>query len=206
MTEASPACKQFRSKADDLSKLVEPTNRTVATWLDGRSFSDAFVICIGAGPWKEKRRQAVQGTALLALNNRDLSEVTEQVDWYPLSWENRAIVVMAAYLQEANRTMDFFCAGLKRVAKRESLMARMQFYEAAGSPNGTKVLALFCRDVLHIPSFPIDRHVKRNLVKLGLPVHEDAMVKLCAAKCFDACEVARAMVISANPDWSKQLC
>jgi hypothetical protein len=61
------------------------------TWLRGRSFSDAFVICLGAGPWLYGRRKTVQGLVLGKLKSRDISELDPQEisSWYPLKWQNQ---------------------------------------------------------------------------------------------------------------------
>ena len=44
-------------------------------WLDGRSYSDAFVICLAAGPWRILRRTKIQQEALNKLNGRDLLDI-----------------------------------------------------------------------------------------------------------------------------------
>lgn len=71
--------------------------------------------------------------------------------------------------------MEEFCPYLKQHGGRFIL------YQAAGSPNGTKVLSLFCRDALQIRAFPIDRHVRRLLDLYDLPTKETDVIELCAS-------------------------
>lgn len=168
------------------------------TWLDGRSASDAFIICIGAGPWKFKRRQHIQKLGLERLAGRDLSELPENIDWYPLTWQNDYVQRTVGFLHQAKKTMAEFCAGVT---------SRLEVYEAAGNPYGSKVLSLFCRDALQVASFPIDRHVRRLLMMHQLPwTREETLIKLCEEADIDPREMAVACVRAAsdmdNPDWS----
>lgn len=172
------------------------TDKTKFTWLNGRNASDAFVICIGAGPWKFKRRQTIQQLALEKLANKDLSELLS-CNWYPLDWQNKFVTNMVKHLKKNKVSMDKFCSNIN---------SRFEIYKAVGQPKGTKVLSLFCRDALAIPSFPIDRHVKRLLIKHNLPADENNMLKLCEMANINPCEMAVACVRAAsdmdNPDWS----
>lgn len=156
------------------------------TWLHGMTYSQAFVTCVGAGPWKLPRRKKIQQEALRALGNRDLaSRVTIP---YPLDWQNHYISNMRASLKTWGLSMEDYCRHVRKVDDR------YQIYLAAGSPNGTKVLSLFCRDALQIESFPIDRHVRRLLVENGLPTDESAMIDICLSCAFDPNSVAHLLV------------
>lgn len=44
------------------------------TWM-GSEPNKAFLICLGAGPWKIERRKKVQTRAIQWLNNRDLGNI-----------------------------------------------------------------------------------------------------------------------------------
>jgi hypothetical protein len=176
---------------------AELHDRRPFSWLDGRSASDAFVICIGAGPWKFARRQHIQRRALETLAGRDLSAL-EKVDWYPLTWQNDYVQKTVDFLHRTEKTMTEFCAGVT---------SRLEVYEAAGNPYGSKVLSLFCRDALCIASFPIDRHVRRLLMAHHLPwTREESIIHLCEEADIDPREMAVACVRAAsdmdNPDWS----
>ena len=73
---------------EDHKNKAQPFN-----WLRGRSYSDAFVICVGAGPWKLGRRKAIQGQALRILDGRYLIWLThdEIENMYPLRWQQEFV-------------------------------------------------------------------------------------------------------------------
>lgn len=174
------------------------------TWLDGRNYSDAFVICVGAGPWKYQRRYNIQKTALEKLAGRDLSAV-KKVDWYPLKWQNDFVNNLYKYLKENNYTMESYCEELKNLANYTDYSARNSLYAACGTKYA-KVLSLFCRDALRIPSFPIDRHVRKYLLKNDLFDNEADLVELCKDAGINPIYFATAIVKQIgnvdNPDWS----
>lgn len=182
-------------------KNIKPDN-----WLAGRNYSDAFVICVGAGPWRFKRRQNVQRIVLEKLGEQDLSEI-KNCNWYPFQWQNNFIEFMADYLRLSHQTMHKFCEYLKEISNSVgSFPARQMLYDASSCPKGAKVLSLFCRDSLKIPSFPIDRHVKRFLLEHNLPTDEYKLVKLCEKVNVDPIIIANGIVKTfgevKNPDWS----
>lgn len=171
-------------------------------WLQGRSYSEAFVICIGAGPWKYNRRKTIQGQALERLGGRDLLDIIleEDDDWYPLKWQNDFLFTTVRSLLKINGpTFQGFCSDLAP----EYALSNIR--KLARTKNA-KVISLFCRDALQVPSFPIDRHVRRKLKELELPTDEDTMIKICTDVGIDPRLVAVAMVRTAsdmdNPDWS----
>lgn len=172
-------------------------------WLRGRSFSEAFVICIGAGPWKFGRRKKIQGEALNKLAGRDISEVMmdEAKDFYPLAWQNNFILETSKSMRDIGLSFNAFCEDIKN--KPQTLQLIKNISKSKGNP---KVISLFCRDALQAPSFPIDRHVKRKLIELGLPANEDKMIKVCSDAGIDPRSAAVAFVRAAsdmdNPDWS----
>jgi len=188
-------------------------------WLDGRNFSDAFVLCISSGPWMYARRKTVQEMAINTLNGRDLSQieirhshdyVPEQstINWFPLVWQNKYLFNMVKYLQENDLTMEEYCERLicgHPIVDRYNPHSRKFLYEACGQPKGIKVLSLFCRDALKIPAFPIDRHVRKYLIEQNLPVNEDDMIELCFQANLDPNLVATGVIKNIgdlkNPDW-----
>lgn len=172
-------------------------------WLDGLSYSQAFVVSIGAGPWKIKRREKIQGEALKWLDNRDLFDVKETVNCFPLDWQNKMTQNLISSLQKSYQWhMEKFCSTLRL---QDHNYARKTFYNACGS-NGTKVLSLFCRDALKIDSFPIDRHVRRILQENNLPIKEEKMISICKASGLDPRKVATALakINVENPSWNKK--
>lgn len=189
-----------------LQTLANDLNTTPFEWLKGRTYSEAFVICIGAGPWKFERRKKIQGEALRRLEKRDLADLKPAVKWYPLSWQNDFVNNMIKNLSINNLTMNKLCCKLACSHCTKPELAREYIFNFAGCPKGSKVLSLFCRDGIGIPSFPIDRHVKRFLVKYNLPTNEGKMIKLCQELELDPCKIAigcvRASSNMDNPDWS----
>lgn len=174
-------------------------------WMNGRSYSEKFVICVGAGPWKFGRRKKIQGDVLAKLNGRDLSDSKIHINdyeckWYPLTWQNLFAECMKYHLWAQKITMDEYCNKIIETNDRHHV------YHTASESKYTKCLSLFCRDGLGIDAFPIDRHVKRKLEELNLPVNEDKLIKICRAVGLEPNKVATLFVRSAsemdNPDWS----
>lgn len=187
--------KEFYSSCKDKRPFI---------WLDGRSYSEAFVICVGAGPWRFERRKKVQGEALKQLDGKDL------INWnyppklscfeYPLKWQNDIIFNTVHYLMGNKVKFNDLCLMNNKKFLRNLIL------EMSGCKTLPKVLSLFCRDSLKIDAFPIDRHVKRKLQELGLPTKEEDMIKICREALLEPNLVATAFVRASsdmdNPDWS----
>jgi len=173
------------------------------SWLEGRTYSEKFIICIGAGPWRFARRQAIQQMALDKLDGRDLISL-ECIDWFPLSWQNKYVNLMIEHIMECYShdmcTMESWCYHAKLNNWHYSL-------NLICKPIGySKVLSLFNRDGLKLKAFPIDRHVERKLRELGLPINEDKIIDMCDKLNIDcnkaACLFVRTASSMDNPDWS----
>lgn len=173
------------------------------TWLNGRSYSDAFVLCISSGPWRENRRLKIQTEAISFVAGRDLSEINSNVSFFPLMWQNSFMNNIIHYLQLNNKTMEQLCKQIKNELFITN--SRQLLYNFCGCPNGAKVLSLFCRDKLIIPCFSVDRHVRKWLKEHNLPQKENEMVKLCNDNNIDtvlfSTGIAQFSGIK-NPDWS----
>lgn len=150
-------------------------------WLEGLDDSQAFLVCIGAGPWQAKRRHDVQNAALRAYAEqgyRDLAFADPNKLGYPLTWQVQKITVMRDHLirainhlTAANFPFLGLCARIRRERDAQPL------YDVVGR---SKVIELFVRDQLLLPSFPIDRHVRRALKAYRLPCSSDKIIKMCA--------------------------
>lgn len=186
-----PALRDLLKKATTAIPNVERY-----TWLDTMNYSQAFLACIGAGPWKIGRRRLIQKTAIQSLGDKDLSVAT--ITPFPLDWQNRFLSSMQGFLRETSQTMEEVCVGFKGVD-------RTYLYRAAGCPKGAKVLSLFCRDKLHIPAFPVDRHVRRVLQEHGLPTKEAELIALCATEGLDPIETATLIIRYASGDTKGEL-
>ena len=96
-----------------LKALVQQIENTSTiddgTWLDHLNASQAFLVCIGAGPWKVHRRNKIQGQAVEALGKKDLAEVDDaKIFNYPLDWQNQKVADMIDYLKRYKITMRWF--------------------------------------------------------------------------------------------------
>lgn len=216
ITSESKPCKHFRSESDDLVQLKFAADGhdslSTNTWLPA-NYSRAFVICIGAGPWKFNRRLTVQQNAVAWLNNRELETIAEPVSCYPLDWQNTTVSTLASNLRAMKTSMHDFCSKIIKESAIDSAKSRRDFYSACGNPKGFKVLSLFCRDALKIDSFPIDRHVQRRIDKFNLPNDENALVHLCNKSNLPSRNVATWFVHEGengrglnkgNPDWTDE--
>ena len=188
-----------------LGEIKEPT------WLNGRSYSGAFIICVSAGPWRFGRRKTIQGQSLDKLNGRDLSELTtdECINFYPLDWQNKFLNCINAACNSKkaiNSTFETYCSYIKTYTNPISISnVCKEFYSYCGS-SGAKVLSLFIRDSLKFDCcFPVDRWVKRYLIENNLPTTEENMISLCLENEINprlfAIGIAQKMGVE-NPDWS----
>lgn len=160
----------------------------IVDWLP-QDYSQAFVVCVGAGPWKADRRYKVQCAALDKLKERPLEVLeSDKIDWFPLDWQNQFIQKMVRHLHTARTSMDGFCISIKMAARKNPLVGLSLYYQSIGAQS--KVLSLFARDCLKIAAFPIDRHVERWLKKYDLPVDEIKLLKLCMKADLNPREVA----------------
>lgn len=187
---------------DDIEKLktfidnIEQNNIKIddGSWLDHLKASQAFLVCLGAGPWKIKRRTFIQTQALQILGDRDLVNVdVNETFGFPLEWQRSKIKYIIQYLQHHSWTMDQFIISLKDMTHPVKIL-----YDITHTKNRAKVLDLFVRDYLKLPAFPIDRWVARRLREYNLPQNENYMIELCNIAKLDASYVARAFVSSGN--------
>lgn len=164
------------------------------TWLDHLNPSQAFLTCIGAGPWKKNRRNLIQKQAIDALGDKDLVEVNNiNIFKYPLHWQNQKVGYMIDYLNRYRINMHWFTEWL---SKRKNPVQIL--YEITNTRGRAKVLDLFVRDYLKAPSFPIDRHVEKVLKENGFPVSENYMIKLCNEAGLNVSHIARTFVAASG--------
>jgi hypothetical protein len=149
-------------------------------WLQGLSDTQAFLVCIGAGPWKAKRRHFIQNGALeahAAQGAPDLAFIAPNSLGYPLTWQVQKVMAIRSHLLRIiddlplfGPPFEEFCDGIRWERNPQPL------YEAVGR---SKVIELFVRDQLRLPSFPIDRHVRRALRAYKLPAEPDEIIQAC---------------------------
>lgn len=191
-------------------------------WLDDLTFSQALVVCIGAGPWKEGRRKQVQSEALKSLNNRDISEINIQEaliigSWYPFEWQNRILFRFIQRTQTVPRTFENICEyflDYDRIIYEKPTLEeayntyqRFEFLRFFGYEKDTpKVVSLFIRDKMKWPSFPLDRHVKANLDQFQIPHDEMLILRICLRNGIDPSMLNRWIFKqkSSNSNWSQE--
>lgn len=158
---------------------VKPVSNRSVTWLSRHRPSVAFACCIGAGPWKIGRRRSVQQSFIDMLRDDDISsnralrklETASQLSWQ-FSWFKRANNICRKHHVLFDDVFD---------ASRLDRRLALDNFEAvfgADANNVPKVVALFARDYLFIPCFPVDRHVRRWLDERGLPRRPRDVVQL----------------------------
>lgn len=186
-----------------------PEEQLEDPWLDDLNFSQAFVVCVGAGPWQRPRREQVQERALKRLKDRDLLHITIwdalSGPWYPLDWQNKMLDKMVRLLQLNDIFFKEYCEWLINTA--DGQYSRARFTSDMGYKKLPKVLSLFVRDKLKLPAFPLDRHVKRVLDDFEIPHDEEFVVQLCKKASVNPSQLNRWIFgqKSSNPDWRKKL-
>lgn len=184
------------------------------TWLPSDP-NAAFLVCVGAGPWKEKRRKKVQQDALEWYYDRyrDIASVTPNYlqikPAYPLVWQNKMVFDLATSLMKGTYGMGTFANFCEKwtTPGTEWHKSVAEFFDMCEHPGkGTKVLWLFVRDYLGLPAFPIDRHVEDFLKKLELPTNPWYITHLCRDVGIDPNALNRYIFFSksTNLSWSDE--
>jgi hypothetical protein len=176
----------------------------------------AFLISVGAGPWKVNRRLNVQRGALKWFLTQHVSDLSmlepDQARFvYPLLWQNDHLRRLIGSLREKECLFSKWCCdaifeGLdyeNRPDAWETYLAEL-FKMCGVKERGTKVLWMFARDFLGFPAFPIDRHVRRQLKARNLPLDPWYISRACVAGGLPAGMLNRSMFSGVNPDWSKE--
>lgn len=163
------------SQSDILENLkaviaeVVPVKDSNVDWLSRHRPSVAFACCIGAGPWKIGRRRNVQQSFLEALAGDDLSSpkaLNRLVQKCQLGWQIQWFVRVNRALKKHGVMFD----SAFNPAPKNPATLNFAFSKCiTSSPKMPKVIALFKRDFLFQPCFPIDRHVRAFLVDHQLP-------------------------------------
>ncbi|TPG59981.1 hypothetical protein [Ewingella americana] len=173
--------KEMFSEAEDFS------------WLDTKTPQNAFLCCVGSGPWKFTRRWNVINAALQWGTEKVFHESTFS-EIYPLTWQNSMLSSAMAYCKANQINFNEHFYRLKEIPPVDWKGAIQEVFNIAGCPQGSKVLWLFVRDYLKLPAFPIDRHVARRLVEFGLPQNEWMLIDICLVMGLDPRKVAKRLV------------
>lgn len=195
----------MKRKIKIIKKLNNLEEKYDGSWMSDNAHT-AFLVSIGAGPWKEKRRYNVQKAALDWFYSKKVTDFKylsgKRDSVYPFSWQNNFLFNMVDSLHEFNDLFEAECLRWKVTPDWKSSVEEL-FERCGTSKKGAKVLWMFARDYLNIPAFPIDRHVKRTLEQHKLPVCPYKMVDLCLQAEVSPNILNRKMFAGVNPDWSK---
>lgn len=196
--------------APDVKEIHRKFRDEWKTWLPSDP-NTAFLVCVGAGPWKEHRRKKVQADAIEWYHARynDLSAVNPQrlivEPAFPLVWQNKMVFDLATNLRAGTYgigTFANFCDQWKSPGTDWSKSIN-DFFKLCEHPNkGTKVLWLFVRDYLELPAFPVDRHVEDFLKKLELPTNPWYITTLCRDVGIDPGALNRHIFFSKSTNFS----
>lgn len=158
--------------------------------------TEALLTCIAMGPWQWKRRRKVADDALAWYKQHGGEGLTSMPleEPYPLEWQNN--MLQAGIKSSGERVcFEVDCVTWRLADERgrpwRETMESILRYFGWRAGNGPKVIWLFARDFLMVPSFPIDRHVARNCRQLDLPPSPWSMVELCLKAGLDAGEMGR---------------
>lgn len=212
---------------EKLIKYIETADvKRSPAWLPTRP-SQAFLVCLGAGPWKFARRQKIQRDALDWLGDGDLVDLAHVMKTneifpnrfekqiyphcpFPLTWQVlilRRAVENTIHNNRGSVTFDELITTMLQNPDKQNQLT--QFYTLCGifPPKHIKTISLFCRDYLKCPCFPMDRHVKKQLKELELgKLSEVELVEVCKSINQDPCELAFTMVNCkmsiGNPNWT----
>jgi len=188
-----------------LKKLDKVQVKYDGAWM-GKNPNYAFLISLGAGPWKEKRRYNVQKHALDWYKNKNVSDIrnlkflnNEKV--FPFDWQNNFLINMTNSVKDNNDLFESLCLEWKIRSDWKNSLEEL-FFRCGTSKKGSKVLWMFARDFLELPSFPIDRWVRRTLEENNLPVCPYEIIDLCQQANIDPNLLNRKLFQGVNPDWS----
>jgi hypothetical protein len=124
----------------------------------------------------------------------------EKINIYPLDCQNRILTKMLNSLEKEKDLFEALCLQWKVSPDWGSSLEDL-FKRCGCSKKGSNVLWMFARDYLNIPSFPIDREVKKALEKNNLPVCSWEMTKLCLEAEVSPNILSRKIFLGSNHNW-----
>lgn len=162
-------------------------------WLDTKTPQNAYLCCVGSGPWKFTRRWNVINAAL-DWGKDKVFHLDDFEEIYPLTWQNSMLQAAMSYSKSNAFDFNEYFYLIKEQPPADWKSEIFKVFDIAGCPQGSKVLWLFIRDYLKLPSFPIDRHVARRLDEFGLPQDPWALIDICLVMGLDPRKVAKRLV------------
>lgn len=162
-------------------------------WLLEHTPTVAFLLCLGSGPWKLPRRQAVQNALLAevaASDDGDVLWITSSRFSFPLEWQRAFYDQARAFCRKRNTRFN------EMFDRRQMTSELLTSFESCFGPlhKVPKVLGMFARDFICVSdAFPIDRHVRSWLKDRKLPTRYEKIVPLLKQRGAVPAAVSRAI-------------
>ena len=94
---------------------------------------------------------------------------------FPFEFQNKFMKRLVDWLKANDMTFDQLYLYLKNMPGTEGIVLLKHILET----DDDKIIGCFLRDYVRRAAFPIDRHVRRKLERIGLPTDQLTMIVLC---------------------------
>lgn len=194
---------------DNKIKVIKKFNKLSdsydTSWI-GSDAHIAFLIALGEGPWSSDTRYKVQKKALDWFFKKDVSDFRyldlEYEEVYPLEWQNNFLFNMIYSLHEGGDLFEALCFHWKISNNWKNSLEEL-FQRCGASKKNAKSLWIFSRDYLKLPSFPINKEIRKTLKTNKLPDCPFEIIDLCQKANIDPNNLNRKMYYKGFLDWSK---
>jgi hypothetical protein len=188
------------------SRLVDRNPPIGWNYMNGRNWSQKWLISVSLGPWREQRAMGVMHQVLHQFGQRRLSSLREngRLPFPSLSgdWQWEWTLRVAEYLRLHRLSERVFLGYLKRI-DGGGLAARGALRAICGAWGPSKTIDYFVREGLDLEVIPVDRHVERVLAKAGLgSVSQADIIAACHAIGVKPQRLARALYTALSPPGS----
>jgi len=194
---------------DNKIKVIKKFNKLSdsydTTWI-GSNAHIAFLVALGEGPWDDKKRHSVQKKAIEWFLDKNVSDFRnlelEYEEVYPLEWQNNFLFNMLYSLHEQGDLFEALCFHWKISNGWKNSLEDL-FERCGATKKDAKSLWIFARDYLKLPSFPINKEIRKTLKLNELPDCPFKIIDLCQRANIDPNVLNRKMYFKGNLDWSK---
>jgi hypothetical protein len=188
------------------SRLVDRNPPAGWNYMNGRNWSQKWLISVSLGPWREQRAMQVMHQFLNNFGHRRLSSLkeTQRLPFPRLSgdWQWEWTLRLAEYLRSYRLSEREFFGYLKAI-DGGGLAARGALRAICGAWGPSKTIDYFVREALDLEVIPVDRHVERVLAKAGLgSISQADIIAACHAIGVKPQRLARALYTALSPPTS----
>jgi len=165
----------------------------------------AFLVSLGTDQQEETKRFKIQNDALTWFYSHRVSDfryIHEMGDVYPLIKQNNYLFNMLQSVHSEQDLFEALCIEWKASPDWEYSLKDL-FTKCGLTKKGATPLWVFARDYLNIPSFPIDKNIKKILEKNKLPTCPWKIIYLCQEANIDPNSLNRKLCNKSNFDWSE---